>query len=72
MKMYVSKIQDLEGELLHLQSLTASKESKHGEFVIDCHEVNDDELCSKNAYSTNLDELSSVETKDIDVNGKVL
>lgn len=64
MKSYVSKIQELEGELLRLQNLNGSK-------VVDCLELDDDALHSRDTYFTNLHELSSGSgTKDVDINGK--
>ncbi|KAH7849370.1 hypothetical protein Vadar_016870 [Vaccinium darrowii] len=71
LKSYVSKIQELEGELLRLQSLNGLKESKHGEFVVDCLELDDDALHSRDSYSTNIHELSSgSSTKDVEINGE--
>lgn len=64
MKSYVSKIQELEGELLRLQNLNGSK-------VVDCLELDDDALHSRDTYFANLHELSSGSgTKDVDINGK--
>ncbi|KAI8550248.1 hypothetical protein RHMOL_Rhmol06G0089900 [Rhododendron molle] len=63
-KSYVSKIQELEGELLRLQNLNSSK-------VVDCLELDDDALHSRDTYFTNLHELSSGSgTKDDDINGE--
>ncbi|XP_058221259.1 kinesin-like protein KIN-4C isoform X1 [Rhododendron vialii] len=63
-KSYVSKIQELEGELLRLQNLNGSK-------VVDCLELDDDALHSRDTYFTNLHELSSGSgTKDVDINGE--
>uniref|UniRef100_F6H136 Kinesin motor domain-containing protein n=1 Tax=Vitis vinifera TaxID=29760 RepID=F6H136_VITVI len=56
LKSYVSKIQELEGELLHLQSLNSSK---HSDFVVDGTDLDDDSLRAKNAYFRSLNELSS-------------
>ncbi|KAL7180929.1 hypothetical protein ACSBR1_039900 [Camellia fascicularis] len=71
-KTYVSKIQELEGQLLHLQNLNSSKESKHSVFVVDCLELDDNGLHSKNSYSTSIHELSSgSDIKDVNINGKV-
>ena len=70
-KMYVSKIQELEGELLCLQNLKSSKESRHREFA-DCLELDDDGPHSKNSYFTNFQELlSGSDTKDVDISGKL-
>lgn len=63
MKSYVSKIQELEGELLRLQNLNGSK-------VVDCLELDDDALHSRDSYFANLHDLSSGSgTKDVDING---
>ncbi|KAL7262479.1 hypothetical protein ACSBR1_000785 [Camellia fascicularis] len=71
-KTYVSKIQELEGQLLHLQNLNSSKESKHSVFVVDCLELDDNGLHSKNSYSTSIHELSSgSDIKDVNINGEV-
>ncbi|XP_057490870.1 kinesin-like protein KIN-4C [Actinidia eriantha] len=68
-KTYVSKIQELEGELLCLQNLKSSKESRHREFA-DCLELDDDGPHSKNSYFTNFQELlSGSDTKDVDISG---
>lgn len=64
LKSYVSKIQELEGELLHLQSLNSSK---HSDFVVDGTDLDDDSLRAKNAYFRSLNELSSAcDTKGAD------
>lgn len=56
---------------MRLQSLNGLKESKHGEFVVDCLELDDDALHSRDSYSTNIHELSSgSSTKDVEINGK--
>ncbi|CAL5332676.1 unnamed protein product [Camellia sinensis] len=71
-KTYVSKIQELEGQLLRLQNLNSSKESKHSVFVVDCLELDDNGLHSKNSYSTSIHELSSgSDIKDVNINGEV-
>ncbi|KAL7181090.1 hypothetical protein ACSBR1_040031 [Camellia fascicularis] len=71
-KTYVSKIQELEGQLLHLQNLNRSKESKHSVFVVDCLELDDNGLHSKNSYSTSIHELSSgSDIKDVNINSEV-
>ncbi|PSR99819.1 Kinesin-like protein [Actinidia chinensis var. chinensis] len=69
-KTYVSKIQELEGELLRLQNLKSSEESKHSEFA-DCLELDGDGLHSKKSYLTNFRELSSgSDTKDVNISGE--
>ena len=68
-KTYVSKIQELEGELLRLQNLKSSNESRHREFA-DCLELDDDGIHSKNSYITNFQELlSGSDTKEVNTRG---
>ena len=69
LKSYVSKIQELEGELLHLQSLNSSR---HSDFVVDRTDLDDDSLRAKNAYFRSLNVLSSVcDTKGADSSSKI-
>ncbi|KAL6960207.1 hypothetical protein U1Q18_045834 [Sarracenia purpurea var. burkii] len=68
-KTYISKIQELEGELLRLQDVNGSRQSTHNQFVVSCLELDDDGIRSKNSYFANLYELSSGSgTKDVDIN----
>lgn len=62
MKKYVSKIQELEAELLHSQS---SSNSKHGE-PVDYLGLDYGELLSKGSCSEDSD------IKSVDTNGKML
>ncbi|KDP41481.1 hypothetical protein JCGZ_15888 [Jatropha curcas] len=55
MKTYVSKIQELEGELLRLKALSNSKDNR----FIDCLDSDDEGFHSKNASFPSLNELSS-------------
>lgn len=66
MKNYVSKIQELEGELLHLQSL---KRPQRGGSV-DCSDSENDQFCSKSAIAS-LRDFSSCESKVVDVACKI-
>lgn len=68
-KSYVSKIQELENELLHLKSLNSSK---HTNFVVDGTDFDDDGLHAKNAYFRSLHELSSTcDTKGADSSSNI-
>ncbi|KAL6995204.1 Kinesin-like protein KIN-4C [Sarracenia purpurea var. burkii] len=70
-KTYISKIQELEGELLRLQDVNGSRQSTHNQFVVSCLELDDDGIRSKNSYFANLYELSSGSgTKDVDINAE--
>lgn len=61
-KNYVSKIQELEGELLHLQSLKGS----HRGGSVDCSDSENDQFCSKSAIAS-LRDFSSCESKVVDI-----
>uniref|UniRef100_A0A5B7AUA4 Kinesin motor domain-containing protein n=1 Tax=Davidia involucrata TaxID=16924 RepID=A0A5B7AUA4_DAVIN len=63
-KTYVSKIQELEGELLCLQTLNSSRRNE----LVDCLELDDGGLRSKHSYFTDLHEFSSVtDRKAVDI-----
>ncbi|KAF6143479.1 hypothetical protein GIB67_029648 [Kingdonia uniflora] len=64
-KSYVSKIQGLEGELLRLQSL--NNNTHHNDFL-DCIDLEDDALRSRNAYH---DFSSGCDAKAVDSSGDV-
>ncbi|XAR62078.1 Plus-end-directed kinesin ATPase [Bertholletia excelsa] len=59
LKKHVSRIQELEGELLRLQNFSGSKDAKHTEYVVDRLGLSDDGLQSKNSFLRNLHDLSS-------------
>lgn len=60
-KTYVSKIQELEGELIRLQNLNSMKQDGFSDSV----DSDDEVLPSKNAYLSRLNELSSIsDTKE--------
>ncbi|CAK7347261.1 unnamed protein product [Dovyalis caffra] len=68
MKMYVSKIQELEGELLHLKNLSSSKHSQFVGYL----DLDDERLTSKNALLQSLNDLSSSsDTKAADISDQV-
>lgn len=68
-KTYVSKIQELEGELLRLKNLS---NSKHSQFV-DCVDSDDDGFQCKNASIPSLSGLSSnSDSKTMDISGNFL
>ncbi|XP_052190955.1 kinesin-like protein KIN-4C isoform X2 [Diospyros lotus] len=67
MKSYVSKIQELEGELVRLQNLNSSKEPIPNGFLDLLESSNEDGIHSKKLYYKNFRELSS-DTKDVDIN----
>ncbi|KAJ9166469.1 hypothetical protein P3X46_021220 [Hevea brasiliensis] len=68
MKTYVSKIQELEGELLRLKNLS---NSKHSRFV-DCVDSDDDGFHCKNASIPSLNGLSSnSDSKTVDISEEV-
>ena len=55
LKNYASKIQELEGELLHLKNLNSSKRSR----FVECADLDDDGLHSKNELFPCTNEFSS-------------
>lgn len=64
-KNYVTKIQDLEGELLRIKS------SKSSQFV-DCIDLDDDRFCSKKALFPCTNEYpSDFDTKAVDLSGNL-
>lgn len=66
--MYVSKIQELEGELLHLKNLSTSKRNQ----FVDYLDSDDERFRSKDALLQSLNELSSnSDTKAVDISGNV-
>lgn len=66
--MYVSKIQELEGELLHLKNLSTSKRNQ----FVDYLDSDDERFRSKDALLQSLNELSSnSDTKAADISGNV-
>jgi kinesin family protein 4/21/27 len=66
--MYVSKIQELEGELLHLKNLSSSKRNQ----FVDYLDSDDERFRSKDALLQSLNELSSnSDTKAADISGNV-
>lgn len=68
LKSYVSKIQELEGELLCLKNIN---NSKHKKFV-DCVESDDDSFRPKNILFPSINEYSSdYDTKAGDIPGKI-
>ncbi|XP_010254537.1 PREDICTED: kinesin-like protein KIN-4C [Nelumbo nucifera] len=68
MKSYVSKIQELEGELLRLQNLNNRSSSR----FIDCLDLEDDGMRSKNAYLASLHDIPSVcDGKAIEVSDEI-
>ncbi|KAJ6930352.1 kinesin-like protein KIN-4C [Populus alba x Populus x berolinensis] len=67
-KMYVSKIQELEGELLHLKNLSTSKRNQ----FVDYLDSDDERFRSKDALLQSLNELSSnSDTKSTDISDEV-
>ncbi|KAK6938063.1 Kinesin motor domain [Dillenia turbinata] len=65
-KSYVSKIQELEGELLHLQSMKGSKCSS-----FDCLDLDDSGLPTNSGYISSIHELSSFsDPKDVEITGE--
>jgi len=69
----VSKIQELEGELVRLQNLNSLKEPMRNGFLDLLESSNEDGIHSKNLYYKNFRELSSEsDTKDVDINSKLL
>jgi len=65
---YVSKIQELEGELLHLKNLNSSKRRRS----VDCVDSDDDRFCSKNVLFPCTNEYpSDYETKAVDISGNI-
>ncbi|KAJ0085394.1 hypothetical protein Patl1_08660 [Pistacia atlantica] len=68
LKTYVSKIQELEGELLRVKNSYSSKRSR----TADCVEFDDDGFRSKNVLFPCLNEFSSdCDTKAVDISGKI-
>jgi kinesin family protein 4/21/27 len=66
--MYVSKIQELEGELLLLKNLSSSKRNQ----FVDYLDSDDERFRSKDALLQSLNELSSnSDTKAADISGNV-
>ncbi|KAJ6685675.1 KINESIN-LIKE PROTEIN KIN-4C [Salix purpurea] len=67
-KMYVSKIQELEGELLHFKNLSTSKGIQFGDYI----NSDDERFGSKNALLQSLHEFSSnSDTKAADMSDEV-
>ncbi|XP_062164836.1 kinesin-like protein KIN-4C [Alnus glutinosa] len=67
-KNYVSKIQELEGELLHLKNLNSSKRRRS----VDCVDSDDDRFCSKNVLFPCTNEYpSDYETKAVDISDEI-
>jgi hypothetical protein len=67
-KNYVSKIQELEGELLRMKNLNSSKRSQ----FVECVESDDDGFRSKNALFPCTNEFSSdYDMKVIDIPGSI-
>lgn len=68
MKKYVSKIQELEGELLHLKNLSNSKCIQFVDYI----NSDDERFGSKNALLQSLNEFSSnSDTKAADISGNI-
>lgn len=67
-KNYVSKIQELEGELLHMRNLNSSKRRRS----VDCVDSDDDRFCSKNRLFPCTNEYpSDYETKAVDISDEI-
>lgn len=67
-KNYVTKIQDLEGELLRFKSSNGSKSSR----FVDCIDSDDDNFCSKKSLFPCTNEYpSDFDTKAVDLSGNL-